>query len=72
MAPRGLYVFSHDNKLGRAPAHQLFERIHIEPVQEQGKVPRRFSDYRVEVDGQIEFNVGQTQTQDGVTLTRLV
>ena len=24
MAPRGLYVFSHDNKLGRAPAHKLF------------------------------------------------
>jgi CRISPR-associated protein Csd2 len=72
MAPRGLYVFSHDNKLGRAPAHKLFERIVIPPLQEQGKIPRNFSDYRVEVDGQSDFEVGQTQTQDGVTLTRLV
>ena len=24
---RGLYVFTHDRKLGNAPAHELFERI---------------------------------------------
>ena len=27
MSPRGLYVFTHENKLGNAPAHELFERI---------------------------------------------
>lgn len=72
MAPRGLYVFSHDNKLGRAPAHQLFERVHIEPLQNQGVVPRKFSDYRIEVDGKTDFEVNRPLTQDGVTLTRLV
>lgn len=63
MAPRGLYVFSHDNKLGRAPAHQLFERIHIEPVQDQGIVPRKFADYTV--------TVNDVDLPSGVTLTRL-
>ncbi len=64
MAPRGLYVFSHDNKLGRAPAHQLFERIQIEPLQAQGVVPRKFSDYTV--------TVTDTDLPTGVTLTRLI
>ncbi|MGD1908542.1 MAG: type I-C CRISPR-associated protein Cas7/Csd2 [Leptolyngbyaceae cyanobacterium] len=63
MAPRGLYVFSHDNKLGRAPAHQLFERIQIDPLQEQGIVPRKFADYTV--------TVTDTDLPTGVTLTRL-
>ena len=27
MAVRGLYVFSHESKLGNAPAHKLLERI---------------------------------------------
>jgi CRISPR-associated protein Csd2 len=63
MAPRGLYVFSHDNKLGHAPAHQLFERIQIEPLQERGIVPRKFSDYTV--------TVNETGLPEGVTLTRL-
>lgn len=49
MAPRGLYVFSHENKLGNAPAHKLFERVQ---VQQNGSVvsPRSFSDYQVTVN----------------------
>ncbi len=63
MAPRGLYVFSHESKLGNAPAHKLFERIQVH-LKELGSVPRRFSDYEVIVH---EENLPQ-----GVTLTRLV
>lgn len=63
MAPRGLYVFSHESKLGNAPAHKLFERIQVH-LKELGSVPRRFSDYEVIVH---EENLSQ-----GVTLTRLV
>ncbi|MCL4503629.1 MAG: type I-C CRISPR-associated protein Cas7/Csd2 [Deltaproteobacteria bacterium] len=46
MACRGLYVFSHDNKLGKAPAHKLFDLIQ---VQRKAGVasPRKFQDYEV-------------------------
>ena len=49
LAFRGLYIFSHDNALGNAPAHQLLERIrprHVPGVE----APRAFGDYVVEVD----------------------
>ncbi|PSR13452.1 type I-C CRISPR-associated protein Cas7/Csd2, partial [filamentous cyanobacterium CCP3] len=46
MAPRGLYIFSHDNKLGNAPAHQLFERVQIK-LNDGVSTPRQFSDYTV-------------------------
>lgn len=49
MATRGLYVFKHDNALGRAPAHTLFERVRINRT-DDGKPARQFSDFRVEVD----------------------
>jgi CRISPR-associated protein Csd2 len=39
MAPRGLYVFSHESKLGNAPAHKLFERIQVER-KDSVEVPR--------------------------------
>jgi len=62
MSLRGLYVFSHDRKLGNAPAHELFERI--SPALNEGVASaRKFSDYSVEVDDDLP---------DGVTLTRLV
>ena len=49
MACRGLYVFSHDNNLGRAPSHKLFERIKV--VRKEGiEVPRSFDDYEVRID----------------------
>jgi len=62
MALRGLYIFSHDNAFGRAPAHQLFERIQ---VQEKPGVlaPRSFGDYTVSISDNLP---------DGVTLTRMV
>lgn len=63
MAPRGLYVFSHESKLGNAPAHKLFDRIQVK-LKVEGSIPRHFSDYTVTVDDE---NLPQ-----GVTLTRLI
>lgn len=49
MATRGLYVFSHESKLGDAPAHQLFGAV--EARRRDGvDVPRSFDDYTVAVD----------------------
>jgi CRISPR-associated protein Csd2 len=58
---RGLYVFSHENGLGNAPAHRLFERVVVGRA--NGAVPRSFGDYAVTVD--------EANLPPGVTLTRL-
>ncbi|TVP68138.1 MAG: type I-C CRISPR-associated protein Cas7/Csd2 [Leptolyngbya sp. LCM1.Bin17] len=70
MAPRGLYVFSHDNKLGRAPAHKLFERIQVQ-LKDAVAIPRQFADYSVTFDGQEISEDYLESIIDGVTLTRL-
>jgi len=49
MAPRGLYIFTHDNKIGRAPAHKLFERIQVQKKTNVAS-PRAFADYDVTVN----------------------
>ena len=63
MALRGLYVFSHENRLGNAPAHALLDRVHPQK-NDDVDVPRSFADYTVEVNN--------TDLPDGVTLTTLV
>ena len=63
MACRGLYVYTHDHRLGNAPAHQLFERVAVQR-QEAVTAPRAFSDYSVAVD--------DGNLPAGVTLTPLV
>jgi CRISPR-associated protein Csd2 len=62
MAPRGLYVFSHESKLGNAPAHKLFERITAK-LNNPSEPPRKFGDYAVSID--------DAELPSGVTLTRL-
>jgi len=62
MACRGLYVFSHENPYGNAPAHKLFERIEAQRNPE-AIAPRSFKDYDVRVD--------ESDLPDGITLTRL-
>jgi CRISPR-associated protein Csd2 len=63
MACRGLYVFSHDSKLGNMPAHALFNLVSIR--RKQGvEAPRKFEDY--------EITVAQDQLPENITLTRLV
>jgi CRISPR-associated protein Csd2 len=62
MSTRGLYVFKHDSELGNAPAHSLFELIHIKKNSEEPA--REFSDYTVTVD--------EAKLPTGVKLQRLV
>ena len=51
MSLRGLYIFSHEKKLGNAPAHVLFDLVR--PKLNDGVAsPRKFSDYTVRVDGE--------------------
>lgn len=62
MAPCGLYVFQHEQPLGNAPAHDLFNRITVR--RKAGvEVARDFSDYEVIVN---ENNMPQ-----GVKLLKL-
>jgi CRISPR-associated protein Csd2 len=63
MACRGIYVFSHENGLGNAPAQALFERVSVSR-REGVDAPRCFGHYHVEVD--------EANLPAGVTLTRLV
>lgn len=60
---RGLYVFTHNSKLGTAPAHVLFDRIVVEK-RVGVDVSRKFTDYAV--------TVNDKGLPDGVILTRLV
>ena len=61
MACRGLFVFTHENPLGNAPAHRLFDLVSVKKVSEPPA--RKFADYAVAVwdDG----------LPAGVALTRL-
>lgn len=62
LALRGLYVFTHDDAFGRAPAHELFERITVKARDDVNA--RSFSDY-----GTVEIR--DTDLPSGVTLTTL-
>lgn len=61
MGCKGLYIFSHDNSLGKAPAHKLFDCIQVN-LKEGIVAPRRFSDYTVTVD--------EAKIPEGITLTK--
>lgn len=62
MACRGLYVFSHENPYGNAPAHKLVERVKIDRKRDV-IAPRAFDDYDV--------NVNDRDLPEGITLTIL-
>jgi CRISPR-associated protein Csd2 len=63
MACQRLYVFTHESKLGNAPAHELFRRVQAR--RRPGvEAPRSFDDYEVTVD--------DADLPVGVTLTHLV
>jgi CRISPR-associated protein Csd2 len=49
MNPRALIVFKHDNQLGNAPSHKLFELVSLKK-KEGVEVPRAFTDYEVTID----------------------
>ena len=82
MAPRGLLVFKHDNALGKAPSHSLFDRLEIESFEdtpaEDGKPARKFKDYasRIKFDGQpLDDFIKPGESKDlgnGITLIRRI
>ena len=49
MNPRALIVFKHDNELGKAPSHKLFEAVTVK-MNDKVEVPRSFKDYEVTID----------------------
>lgn len=50
MASRKLFAFKHENKLGNAPAHKLFDAVSVKRLIEDGAEARAFSDYEIVVD----------------------
>lgn len=68
MAVRGLFVFTHDNPKGNAPAHKLFELVQVRRL-EDGRPPRSFAEYEI-----VAPPAGSLDAHGfpGVTLTRLV
>lgn len=62
MACRGLWIFSHSDALGSAPAHRLFERVSISRRADVS-APRSISDYEIAID--------ETNLPSGISLTSL-
>ena len=51
MAARKLIVFKHENQLGNAPAHVLFDTVKVQRVKGEADTPaRNFSDYTVSIN----------------------
>lgn len=63
MACRGLYIFTHQDALGKAPAHQLLDRIKVR-CNDDVDSPRAFTDYEIKVD--------ESEMPEGVRLERIV
>jgi len=53
MACRGLYVFSHYDKTGNAPAHKLTDMVEISK-KANTEVPRDFNDYKISISSDFE------------------
>ena len=63
MAARRLIVFKHDDDLGNAPAHKLFELVKVE-TKDPSRPARAFSDYEITVD--------ESKLPEGVQLLDLI
>ncbi|MHB1455615.1 MAG: type I-C CRISPR-associated protein Cas7/Csd2 [Armatimonadota bacterium] len=63
MSIRGLYVFTHNDALGNAPTHLLFDRLSVDRKPEVESA-RSFKDYLVACD---ESNI-----PEGITLTKVI
>lgn len=58
MAARKLVVFKHNNAMGNAPAHKLFDLVNVSRKDgEDGSPARSFSDYIIEVDQNVPEGV---------------
>ncbi|MEJ1342566.1 MAG: type I-C CRISPR-associated protein Cas7/Csd2 [Candidatus Sedimenticola sp. (ex Thyasira tokunagai)] len=73
MSARGLLLFKHNDRLGNAPAHALFDRVTIERA-DPTKPARTYNDYRMLFDGQSIDEViklgGEMDLGNRVTLIR--
>lgn len=73
MSARGLLVFKHNDRLGNASAHALFDRITIERLNHAEPV-RRFSGYEIRFDGapldEVVKAGEEKELGNGVTLIR--
>jgi CRISPR-associated protein Csd2 len=49
MSSRKLFVFKHENKLGNAPAHKLFDLVDVKRQEDSAGPARSFKDYNVSV-----------------------
>lgn len=52
MTSRELVVFKHESKLGNAPAHKLFDTVHVERKLPEGQEARSFDDYEIVIDAE--------------------
>lgn len=58
MSARKLIVFEHENPMGNAPAHVLFDKVTVKRAEESGDGPaRHFSDYMVSIDRDLPAGV---------------
>jgi len=58
MATKKLFIFKHDNKMGNAHAHALFNAIKIEPAGSTDTGPARsYSDYKVQIERDLPSGV---------------
>lgn len=64
MTVRGIWIFTHENAKGNAPAHKLFALIKVKK-REGVETPRSFDDYEV-------IEPTEKQIPSGIVLTRLV
>jgi CRISPR-associated protein Csd2 len=62
MAARDLIVFRHDSKLGKAPAHKLFDSVATRRTNGAEGPARSFADYEITVD--------ETLVPEGVQVLR--
>jgi len=65
MACRGIYIFTHKDKTGNAPAHKLIEMVEVKKKKDV-KIPRDFKGYKVKINP--DFN----EKFDDITLSVLL
>jgi CRISPR-associated protein Csd2 len=63
MAVRSFLIFKHENQLGKAPSHRLFDLVRVKR-KDESKSARAFTDYELAVD--------EKSIPEGVTLIRRV
>lgn len=65
MSSRNLIIFKHDNALGNAPAHALFDRVTVTRADSDTDGPaRRYDDYTI--------NVNKDRLPDGITVEAML